>query len=286
MFSFLKKPKAPVTNTSIEFPKAFINNIKSICKNRSIIVIVEQNSLRNHQAEFVKSMFSNMAINIYTYETDPRILFTNKSNKKTPLKQVLSLHTESVLLYFGSHKTWMNSQNLKIYEWTNIFKQCSSRYWFPIDAPENWGLFEENAQSIFPYIIPLNFDGLDAMVKHISTGENTSSVSLDFWTRKIDYVHTDINTDLPLDTIALFFDADLRAWIAACAIYPNINWELTLSLGKYLSTTNRNLCTENELRQLLRLDWFIKGEIPKNIRKEIIDKWIDNSFLSDIKNNF
>ncbi|MFM9946975.1 MAG: formylglycine-generating enzyme family protein [Saprospiraceae bacterium] len=248
-------------------------------KHTEYIILVEQNAMRNHLAEFVKNIYSNMVANnldvlLYAYHTDPRVLYAQAGKTETTLRQVAALHSDAVLLYFGSNDLWLDSETLQIYNWTDVFKHWQRRYWFPVKSPENWDLYEKAGTHVFPNILPLSFEGLQAMSRHLAFGENAATVSLGFWAHHIDYNQTEINTRLPLETIALFYDPLFRAWIAACAVYPEINWELTLELGRFLSPQDRNLCHADAIRQLLRLDWFRKGYMAPELRFELLQQWI------------
>ena len=248
-------------------------------KHTEYLIIVEQNAVRNHLAAFVQNIYATMLANnvdvmLYTYETDPRVLYAANAQSETTLRQLAGLHHDAVLLYFGGNELWQNSETLQIYNWTDVFKQWERRYWFPTKSPEQWDLYEQAGSSIFPHILPTSFDGLQTLSQHMAFSDNDQHVSLGFWEQHLDYNLTAINTRLPLDTVALFFTPLMRTWIAACAVYPEINWDLTLELGRLLSTERSNLCHAEAISQLLRLDWFRKGHIPPELRYELLQKWI------------
>lgn len=61
-------------------------------------------------------------------------------------------------------------------------------------------------------------------------------------------------------------------WIAACAIYPSLHWNLTLRLGKIIADTRGDweiLAIEN-LFEIVNIPWFVEGKIPASIRAELI----------------
>lgn len=247
-------------------------------KHTEYLIIVEQNAVRNHLAAFVQNIYSTMLANnvdvmLYTYETDPRVLYAANGQSETTLRQLAGLHHDAVLLYFGGNELWQNSETLQIYNWTDVFKQWERRYWFPTKSPEQWDLYEQAGSRVFPQILPTSFAGLQTLSQHLAFSDNDQHVSLGFWEQHLDYNLTAINTRLPLDTIALFFSPLMRTWIAACAVYPEINWDLTLELGRMLSTERSNLCHAEAISQLLRLDWFRKGHMPPELRYELLQKW-------------
>ncbi|NJN77065.1 MAG: formylglycine-generating enzyme family protein [Saprospiraceae bacterium] len=67
-------------------------------------------------------------------------------------------------------------------------------------------------------------------------------------------------------------DIRFLKWIAACAIYPTIHWDLTLSYGKLLSdrTNDLSFVSLDNLLEINRLPWFIEGKIPQQVREELL----------------
>lgn len=251
------------------------------------LMLVEQNIHRDHRAAMVRELYhtlrqNNVDVLLYTYHTDPRLLQPMRGGRETQLRQVASTHTDAILLYFGSNDHWMSPQTLEPYRWTDTFRHWAQRYWFPINPPDRWGLAEQAGAQLFPHILPLSTDGLEQLTRHLASGDNDPMLRFDFWPEHLDYNLTDINTQLPLSDIGLYFSAPLRQWIAACAVYPELNWELTLALGKELSPPGLNLCQAEAISQLLRLDWFRKGHIPAPVRLALMKEWIDPKTLASV----
>ena len=256
-------------------------------KHNEYLIIAEQDTYKNHQAQFIKAIYktltsNNIDIIFFTYTTDPRILYSANNKKKYTLNQVFALYGGAVLLYFGYASLWFNTQNFKIYGWTKMLARWQHRFWFTLNSPDNWNLPEKTGNKIFPNILPFTIDALQNITLNITNNQQNTEFSIKYWAENLDYSLTDINTELPLNTIELFFDPLLRSWIAACAVYPEINWELTLELGKLLSTKERNLCSANEISQLLRLDWFRKGYIPPEIRFALMEKWANPLLIEKV----
>lgn len=256
-------------------------------KHTEYLIIVERNALRNHLSAFVQNIYATMLANnvdvmLYTYQTDPRVLHHSDGQSETTLQQLAGLHHDAVLLYFGGNELWQDSETLQIYNWTNVFKQWERRYWFPNKSPERWDLYEQVGSSVFPQVLPTSFAGLQTLSQHLAFSDNDQQVSLGFWEQHLDYNLTEINTRLPLDTIALFFNPLMRTWIAACAVYPEINWDLTLELGRLLSNEQNNLCHAEAISQLLRLDWFRKGHMPPELRYALLQQWISPNRVMQI----
>lgn len=249
------------------------------------LLIVEQNIHRDHRAAMVKELYQTLNHNnvdalLYTYHSDPRTLMPYQGKSETSLRQLAATHSQAILLYFGSNTLWMEPETLQHYRWTKVFSQWEQRYWFPITPPDQWGVWEEAGTQIFPQMLPLSMEGLQQLSHHLAEGDNDEVIRFDFWTDHLDYNLTDINTQLPLQDIALYFSPIMKQWIAACAVYPELNWDLTLAIGQLLSTPSLNLCQAEAISQLLRLDWFQKGYIPPPMRYALMEKWLDTGTLT------
>src|SRR5204863_5042578 len=60
-------------------------------------------------------------------------------------------------------------------------------------------------------------------------------------------------------------------WLCACAIYPELHWDLTLHLGS-LPIMDEDLISEANLLRLIRLPWFRTGVIPEELRGRLIQQ--------------
>lgn len=68
-------------------------------------------------------------------------------------------------------------------------------------------------------------------------------------------------------------------WLSACAVYPELNWNLTLLLRNE-STSLEGL--DERLRELVRLPWFRHGTMPDWLRRRLILD-MPKGFESDIR---
>jgi formylglycine-generating enzyme required for sulfatase activity len=58
-------------------------------------------------------------------------------------------------------------------------------------------------------------------------------------------------------------------WLCACAVYPELQWDLTLYLGS-LPCMGKGLISARYLLRLIRLSWFRAGSIPDEMRLQLI----------------
>ena len=56
-------------------------------------------------------------------------------------------------------------------------------------------------------------------------------------------------------------------WLSACALYPRLEWILTIRLGRALGLYT----DESRLLRLIRLPWFRQGEMPLELQQDLVE---------------
>ena len=68
-----------------------------------------------------------------------------------------------------------------------------------------------------------------------------------------------------------FLGQDGYYWLCACAVFPKIEWHITLYLGNQLKNSQGNkLFHEAHLMKLVRLIWFRQSYMPDWLRLALI----------------
>jgi len=72
-------------------------------------------------------------------------------------------------------------------------------------------------------------------------------------------------------------------WLGACAVFPTLQWELTVALGRALRRSDgESLYDEVALIRLSRLPWFVRGAMPAWLRHALL-KSIPPDFEADAR---
>ena len=70
-----------------------------------------------------------------------------------------------------------------------------------------------------------------------------------------------------------YLDPISYVWLSACAVYPELRWDLTLYLGQRVDAgAGQPLYTEARLADLLKLPWFRSGRMPDWFRARLIER--------------
>lgn len=236
-------------------------------KAHEYLILIERLSFRDHQALlFDELVFAlqdeGLHIARYFFEADPRIC-RDEQGKYYLLTDLQIKHGFSRLLVFCDGEKFLDPITGKLQDWTAIFEEWTERSLHTPESCFNWGPRERGLAARFA-IFPATVEGLIDLTGRY---EHPEGAKTDHWRR-----HTFIPPDLPdvLEGIAL---SDLRDmlnpgvfdWVCACAVNPDLNWKLTLYLGT-LPEFGKNLLSEENLWDLVRLSWFRQGAIPPETR--------------------
>ncbi|MCP4106584.1 MAG: formylglycine-generating enzyme family protein, partial [Desulfobacteraceae bacterium] len=114
-------------------------------------------------------------------------------------------------------------------------------------------------------LVPATLKGLKAMAGHFDDGSVPNPAE---WTR------ADVQPRVPPGTGDVkvlkryMGDEEAFQWLCACAVYPELHWNLTLHLGTLCMTSG--YVGEDRLLRLIRLPWFREGAMPDDIRLSLI----------------
>jgi hypothetical protein len=73
--------------------------------------------------------------------------------------------------------------------------------------------------------------------------------------------------------LSAYLDEEGYRWLGACAVYPSLEWPLTLALGRtFLGHGSEPILDDGRLAALVRLPWFRYGAMPDWLRKRLLRK--------------
>lgn len=238
------------------------------------LMLIDESSIKNHQSQLFshlhKLLLSNeIYIERFYYDGDPRVCWNERHSKGVRLEQLSRKYSNYRLLIFGNVNRFIDPTNGQLQQWTNIFNHWQEKAVLTPTSVSLWGQDEAVLANFFT-LFPSDINGL---IEVVNTFEHTSNKGLKPWEFDSVPFNSTINLDNEPNLLNLLekkVGKPMTQWIAACAIYPELNWSLTLQLGKLLSNEQNNLLTINNLLEISRLEWFKQGEIPDDIRRELI----------------
>ena len=258
------------------------------------LMLIDRYNLRDHQAHLHNNLYetlreNNIFVERFFFDNSPLVCRNHHHPGGISLTEILSLYEHAGLMIFTNGLQFIDTYYLKTYPWADIFRHWQHRYFFSSVSPALWGERERLLQSVFPFVLPISAEGMQVVAGDLSQTAQADCDWLHYWQQGADYSLVPVETEgKKLDYIGLFFSKPVKRWIAACAVYPELNWNLTLALGKepgeFYSGEQSQLNSFRHISQLLRLDWFRKGHIPDAFRVALMTEWLNDRELAAVAN--
>ncbi len=293
--------RVPVLSNELDIPKTLASSLERggwftpVYRYRQVmpeyLILVDRTSHRDHQAQFVKHMLDDLKDNavytqVYLFDGDPRICF-HAEGKEPPctLEDLTHRYADHRLILFSDGSGLFSPMTGEQEAWTMLFETWHERTLMTPVFVDQWGYQEHVLQNEF-VLLPATADGLSHLTDAFYQGDTaalaagqpgTGAILPDelrmrplYWTSRNPPGEEQITRMLTKLRRYLNDDASYF-WLQACAIYPQLDWDLTLYLGKHLRDEQDNrLLTPQRLIALSRLPWFRQGYMPDWLREHLI----------------
>ena len=239
------------------------------------LVLIDRASFRDHQAQFFEELtqaleHEGVFVVRYFFDGDPRVCRDETGAGVVQLAELQNKLSGHRLLIFGNGEKLLDPISGRLEGWTAIFNHWQDRALLTVENPLRWGLKEiALAQSFI--VLPATLDGLLALVDLFET---TVQSDLTLRSRARAGFEDSLTGATPEEAIAELrstLGEDAFQWLAACAVYTELQWNLTLFIGS-LPSMPQGLVTEANLLKLIRLPWFRTGAIPDELRWHLINE--------------
>lgn len=252
------------------------------------LLLIDRQSVRNHRARLFDKLYEafkaqEVEIARYFYDSDLRTCYDEAHPYGISLADVQQRHYQARLIVVGTGAQLLNPLSNKPAAWTAVFEQWKNRALLTPKPLKSWGYDERQLSTLFT-TLPATLQGLGFWVEELELGDDAR---FETWTEKVhDAPNAPIQPDAadPMPMLQLYFDLPMLEWIAACAIYPTLHWDLTLWLAQQLSPpapeggersgTSLPLGGWGGMTQLNRLSWFVTGEMPNETRAALLN-WLE-----------
>jgi formylglycine-generating enzyme required for sulfatase activity len=242
------------------------------------LMLIDRRSAANHRAALFNMLFESFKANDviverFYFDGDIRLVFNESHLNGIRLKDLKYQFQSARLLILSDGYSLLNAQTGKLSKWTDVLLAWKDKAIMTPNPPNNWGRRERQLAENF-VILPSSVQGFQSVIEEF---EATEPADFSKWQQiqaksleKIEF-----KGDL-IETLKHYYakgdDVRLIKWVAACAIYPTIHWDLTLSYGKLLAdqTNDLSFMSLDNLLEINRLPWFVEGKIPQQVREELL----------------
>ncbi|MBK9014567.1 MAG: peptidoglycan-binding protein [Saprospiraceae bacterium] len=267
------------------FPKLVFKKRKQAPR---YLALIEQQSPRDHlagyAAELVKEINRrDLEAEFYFFDKNPGHCWKEQREQQThiSIERLRSEWSGARLLLLSHASHFVNPatgtpSNLAL-ELPDDFSNVAL---LATNANVEWGAAERSLSSLMP-VVPMSVEGLG---KLMAAWNGAAQPSFEEWQAILPEQSPPKLTDgyRQLDPSEVFMEVyrylgnEAFVWLCACAVYPELYFELTcilhdeaIPLAADLSEWQRNERWNQALRLLSRLEWFRKGELPETLAEEL-----------------
>jgi hypothetical protein len=266
-----------------------IDSIKTIPQ---YLVLIDKVSYMDHQTHLVNVLINQLIakgvlITRYYFHIEPRACYPEQEPLiPLSLEELGILYPKHRLMIFSEGSGLIDTSTNQVVHWITQFSVWLQRVLFTLETPEQWGYREQLLEKVGFIIMPASEVGLAMFAEQINTNawyshpKTSESVSAKFpfhlsemperWL--IDHApDSKVFTEL-LIQLWDFLGKNGHYWFNACAVYPELHWQLTLYLGYQLTSEDGSkLFNKVCLAKLVRLPWFRYGYMPDWLRERLVN---------------
>lgn len=234
------------------------------------LVLIDRASTRDHLARLFDELSralerEGLFITRLFYEGDPRVCCDESGRDCLQLSEIQNRHAGQRLLLFGDGDALIDAESGRLVPWAEMFSEWQERALLT-PAPR-WGLREKTLADLFA-VVPSTPEGINALAARF---ESLTVENLPLWPRGGDAPPARGEPRLA-DALREHLGARLFRWVAACAAYPELQWDLTLLIGSLPSVGGGRGFDEGDILRLARLSWFREGSMPDDVRLVLIEE--------------
>ena len=276
---------------------------KAVSKPPEYLVLIDRAAFRDHQARLFyelthKLNAEGVFVTCYYFEGDPRVSFiwpfesssaapvvrtpeaqqkveeeARRSQRGVTLEDLHDLYTDHRLLIFGEGTDLVDPLTLQTVDWIKSFTHWQDRAILTPRPPSLWDAHEFALSQQF-VVMPATLRGVELAAESFAIREPVSIPENLRGDSSLPPHDIDSAEDLP--ELRVYLGERYFQWLCACAVHPQLQWDLTMVLGEQFSQSSgggkpvESLFTEENLLRLFNLSWFRVGTIPEPVRERLM----------------
>jgi hypothetical protein len=244
---------------------------RSDTRSPDYLMLIERTGHADHHAQLFTDLASSLVregvhITCYYHDGDPRVCFAEASGEAELLVALRHRFPSYRLLLFSAADRLVDPLSLRLHPWVDGLMDWRDRVLLTPKPVVQWGIHERVLSRSF-VVLPASIDGLRTAGEILMSPDRSEGARA--WSDEGDTAAPTINHTNAVAALREYLPADAFQWLCACALYPELNWGLTLYIAS-LPCMGEGLITESNLLRLIRLPWFRTGVIPDDIRLALI----------------
>ncbi len=251
------------------------------------LVLIDRRSFRDHYSHYLDEIIARLKaeqvyIQRYYFDSDPRTLWPQDGCAPVTLRNIQTRYCDCRTLVFTDCSVFFNPVSGDVEAWTEMLWLWRSLAVFTPKPRGIWG-YQENLLSRLCLILPASVGSIDDFARSIDGFHSprvtvTSDINPLPW-ELVERPNRWLERDAPLPesveevlrSVRRFLGEDGYFWLSACAVYPELHFNITMYLGTNMKTaTGEQLFTNERAFDLFRLPWFRYEYIPDWLRLQLV----------------
>jgi WD40 repeat protein len=249
------------------------------------LALIDRASLDDHQAQLESALINRLVndgviVERYYFHGSPLICRKEGSKARhIDLQELRAIYPNHFLLLFSDGDGLINTLTAEPQRWLDTLANWSVRALLTPKELANWGYHEWALSEQGFVVIPASKEGIAALIETIHTNKipslGSGNRSRPFpemlyerpgrWLERLEPERAVANQ--LCFQLRRFLGDEVYYLLGACAVYPMLDWKLTLYLAHKLGGPDD---LEDKLRRLVRLPWFRHGSMPDWLRLRLI----------------
>ena len=254
------------------------------------LFLIDRTSYGDHQAKFMEEMIDRLKhnavfITTYFFDESPSICFVSDG---TGASQTL----DEIAAKYSHHRLIINVDADKLFSpatgqlqpWVNQMMVWGERVVLTPKPIKNWGYHELELVQQF-IVLPATPRGMRVLSQVFHYGQATYTLSDEtqslipkvLRTRPYHWIDRNIvqseQVDIMLVALKEYLGKAGFYLLSACAIFPELHWNITIYLGNVLKAIQgKSLFEVCSVNDIARLPWFRHGYMPDWLRERLISE--------------
>jgi len=269
------------------------------------LILIDRKSKDDHVTRYADGLVSvlrtsQVYCDVYYFDGDFRRVFRNQQMPRISLDELIGRHASHRLVLITNGSAVLDPVTARVESWAFQLAQFHRRVCLTPTPPELWGYREMLIAGAFdcvvlpllPESIPTAVEVLsdEGLVRHMPE-TRTPEDQREAMNRLVDILEDRpglwLSSAKPGENLLKAveqaahdaFGDDGYLWMAACAVYPELNWNLTLHLGSMLrGAQGEPIFSAERLLKLAILPWFRDGSMPTWLRRRLTESMSPSQF--------
>jgi len=279
---------AATVRRTLEGGGVFTPSFRELRVTPEYLALVDRTTPGDQQAGVVDGLLDRLvqdgvSVVRWYFDKDPRVCFPAVGHQRAAsLATLAERYPSHRLLIFADARRFFSPVTGEIEPWTDDLQQWDACALMTPEVPELWGREEAAVKERFAVhhagiagVLELTEDApaLRGTTPSTETRAPFPPLLQQRPTRWIERAPPpDADVAAMLVQLRAWLDAPGMLWLAACAIYPDMHWKLTLNLGHQVAWSDGTPLFDGErLLALSRLPWFRHSYMPDWLRARLLD---------------